>query len=305
MYKSFRPRLRSRHPSHSVLRPRNKNLPLFPFKSVIRLGSSTDMKDTVTNGGDRIEINTIDSIKNSSNKLLMKQCFTKNKVKTANWWRYYNDNIFYNTNQPFDESFDGNAGTKIEDLPYPIISKNVYGSRGRGNKKHDNLESLEAWMEGKDLSNYIFEKFHNYAREYRIHVTEDGYFYTCRKVLRRDTPSSEKWYRNDSHCNWIREDGSNPELFDKPVNWDEIEEQCVNALMSVGLDLGAVDLRIQSATHESGEKRDNPNFIVVEINSAPSLGNPDDPTSETFVKTKYLEEIPKILMRKYHKNERT
>lgn len=272
-FTKFRPRIRSRHPSHLQLRPKYKTLPLFPFKSVIRFGSSKEFTDG------RIEVNTVNAIKNSSNKLLMKECFTENTIKTAVWWQYLDDERFANQTN--------NEEDCIEDLPYPIISKNVYGSRGTGNKKHDNQESLEAWMEGKNLENYIFEKFHNYSREYRLHVTEDGCFYTCRKMLKRDTPDDQKWFRNDNNSVWILEE--NP-LFDKPVNWDEIVSNCVNALKSVGLDFGAVDLKIQSATNVDGEKRENPEFIVIEINSAPSLGE--------ITLEKYIEELPKILNKK-------
>lgn len=272
-YTNFRPRIRSRHPSHNSLR-KNKLLPLLPFKSVIRFGSTTDMKDTITNGGNRIEINTIDSVKNSSNKLLMKTCFTEFNIKTADWWKAEDIN-------------------DINDLPYPVVTKHLFGSRGTGNKKHDNAESLLKWLENhEDLSKYIIEKFYNYTREYRLHVTKNGCFYTCRKMLKRDTPEEKKWYRNDDNCVWILEENEN---FDKPVNWVRIEEESVKALKSVGLDVGAVDLRIQSATNKKGEKRENPDFIIVEINSAPSFGD--------ITLNKYIEELPKILLNKYNEKE--
>jgi len=278
MYTRFRPRLRSRHPSHEYLRPRLKNLPLYPFKSVIRLGSSTDMKDTVTNGGDRIEINTIESVKNSASKLRMKKHFSANDVKTAKW-------VWVNSNNT------GNINLE-ESLGFPLISKSIYGSRGLGNIKHDTKEDLELWMEGKDLSRYIFEEFKNFVREYRLHITKEGCFYACRKVLRRDTPEEHRWYRNDDYCNWIREYGDNQELFDKPVNWEDIVQESVKALDAVGLDIGAVDVKVQSATNRNGEIRENPEFFIIEINSAPSFGD--------ITKVKYAEEIDRVLNRKYN-----
>ena len=143
-------------------------------------------------------------------------------------------------------------------------------------------------MEGKDLSKYIFEKYYNYNREYRLHVSENGCFYTCRKMLKTEAPQEARWYRNDEHCVWILEDN---ESFDKPVNWDKVVEESVKSLKAVGLDFGAVDLRIQSSKKANGEVRDEPKFIVVEINSAPSFG---DKTTE-----KYIEELPKLLINKY------
>ena len=77
-YKLFRPLILSRHPSHSILRAKNQTLPLLPFRSVIRLGSTTESDG-------RLEINTAQAVKNSASKLLMKQKFTEAGVKTAQW----------------------------------------------------------------------------------------------------------------------------------------------------------------------------------------------------------------------------
>tara|TARA_R110000851_G_scaffold197269_1_gene348321 strand:- start:1619 stop:2485 length:867 start_codon:yes stop_codon:yes gene_type:complete len=285
MYKKFRPVIKSRHPSHSKLRSRNgRLLSLLPFKSVIRFGSSKELDDTIINGGSRIELNSIEAIKNSSNKLLMKECFTNNKVKTADWWTYNNIEKLF---QPefSDEELEM---YELNDLSYPIISKHIRGSRGTGNKKHDNQESLEFWMDGRNLDNYIFEKFYNYNREYRLHVSKDGCFYTCRKMLKRDCPVNKRWFKNDSNSVWIMEENDS---FDKPVNWDSIVVECVKALTSVGLDFGAIDLRIQSSKNKKDVVRDDPKFIIVEINSAPSFG---EVTLE-----KYIEVLPKLLMNKY------
>ena len=281
IFTKFRPVIRSRHPSHNILRRENKTLPLLPFKSVIRFGSSKEFTDG------RIELNTVNAIKNSSNKLLMKTCFTDNEIKTADWWTYIISLDPFS--KPFFAKNDNvNFQFQIEEISYPIISKHIFGSRGTGNKKHDNQESLEAWMEGKDLSKYIFEKYYSYNREYRLHISKNGCFYTCRKMLQADAPQNVRWYRNDAHCNWILEDN---ELFNKPVNWNEVVEESVKALRAVGLDFGAVDLRIQSAKNKDGDLREAPKFIVVEINSAPSLA--------PITTEKYIEELPKLLIDKY------
>src|SRR5690606_7651546 len=190
------------------------------------------------------------SIKNASNKKLMKQCFTNGDVKTAEWFSYDNKvGIFIN---PINNEEIGMA-----DLPYPIVAKHIHGSRGQGNYKLDTLEELEAWFKGKTIDNYIFEKFYNYSREYRLHVTSEGCFYTCRKVLRADTPDDKKWFRNDSNSNWWVETN---EGFDKPTNWDAIEEHCVRALNAVGLDIGGCDVKVQSRKKQNGEDREFPEF---------------------------------------------
>lgn len=63
---------------------------------------------------------------------------------------------------------------------------------------------------------------------------------------------------------WILEE--NP-LFDKPSNWDNIVDECVKAMSSIGLDLCAIDVKVQTNKYET------PEFIILETNSAPALGD--------------------------------
>lgn len=285
-FTTFRPVIKSRHPSHAELRSKNgKKLPLLPFKSVIRFGSKTEMIDTIAKGGQRVELNTVSSIANSANKLAMKRCFHEGGVVTANWWiaRKQEDGTikyFQNENE---------EAVGIDELSFPIISKHVYGSRGVGNRKHDTKESLEDFISKRnDISKYIFEKYYTYNREYRLHVTEDGCFYTCRKMLKSNTEDNKRWYRNNDNSVWLLD--TNPS-FDKPVNWDKIVTESIKALKAVGLDFGAIDLRIQSSKNKDGEVRKDPKFIIIEINSAPSFGD--------VTKLKYIEQIPKLLIKKW------
>jgi glutathione synthase/RimK-type ligase-like ATP-grasp enzyme len=267
----FRPRIRSRHPSHDILRT---DLELLPFRSVVRLGSITNVDVPGI-----IECNSIEAVKNSANKLLMKRCFTLNGVKTADWWTVNKDSNFLN-----EETLEAINSSK---LPYPIVAKHVFGSRGEGNFLLKDKTELDNWLKGKTLSNYIFEKFYSYSKEYRLHITKDGCFYTCRKMIKEETPKDKRWFRNDSNSTWIVEE--NPQ-FDKPSNWNTVIEESVKALKAVGLDVGAVDLKIQTSSDKKGRKRENLEFIVIEINSAPSFG---DITAQ-----KYLTIIPKILNEK-------
>jgi len=109
-------------------------------------------------------------------------------------------------------------------------------------------------------------------------------------MLKSDTAAEERWFRNDKNSVWIMEKN---ELFDSPVNMAAIEKASVDSLKAVGLDFGAVDVRVQSATDSKGNKRDNPDFTIIEINSAPSFGE--------VTLAKYIEEIPKMLKRKHQK----
>jgi hypothetical protein len=274
-FTKFRPQIKSRHPSHSILRT---NLSLTPFKSVIRLGSTTEMYDTVAHGGKRIEINTVDAIKISSNKKLMKQAFIQADVCTADMWTDGALNDWANEN-------------------FPIVAKHIYGSRGEGNTLLHNMEQLNKWINNKNLSNYIFEKFYNYALEYRLHVTEDGCFYTCRKALKSDTAEEESWYRNDSNCVWLLE--SNPQ-FNKPNSWNDIVEDCVKALKHIKADILSFDVRVQSATKGNGKPREYQEYILLECNSASSLSSTNDDIS--IVATKYIEILPKLIIKKGNNN---
>ena len=151
----------------------------------------------------------------------------------------------------------------------------MFGSRGRGNTKHDNAQQLEAFIRGKDMSNYIFEKFYDYAREYRLHVSARGCFYTCRKMIKEGTPDKDRWFRNDSNSVWILED--NPQ-FNKPATWTQIERDCVQALNRIGLDFAAFDVKVAAKTGD---------WIIIESNSAPSFGD--------LTLGKYVREIPNIV----------
>src|ERR1700751_1356280 len=258
----YKVQLRSRHPSTSFLR---KNLGLLPFRSLYRHGSTT----LITDGLSRVELNSIESIKISGNKARMKEKFIQAGVKCAKQYEY---------------THIGGLNSAIE---YPIVAKSLHGSRGDGNTLIKSQEELRNWMRGKTLSNYIFEKFYNYTREYRLHVSKNGCFYTCRKMIKEETPKDDRWRRHDDNCVWILEE--NPS-FDKPSNWNAIVADCVKALRAVGLDIGAIDLKCQSTKDSKGRIRENPEWIVLETNSAPSMGE--------ITQQKYLVEIPKLLKEK-------
>jgi len=227
--------------------------------TVFRLGSTTPCEA-------KVEINSIEAVQNSSSKMRMKKCFAEGKVRTAEYF------TAKDVKELTTQAAKITGGWKSK-----LVCKSFFGSRGRGNYLIDNEAKLIEWTKGKDLSGYVYERFYNFTKEYRLHVTEDGCFYTCRKLLKEGTPEQNKWYRNDSNCVWILEE--NPS-FDKPKNWKDIETECVKALKAVKLDVGACDVKVS----KDGE------FIVIEINSAPSLGE--------ITLQKYLETIPKLVNKK-------
>lgn len=278
---SFRPMILSRHPSHDILRLKSKRLPLFQFRSVVRFGSTTEVNDTIAKGGSRVEINTVESIKNSSSKLKMKQCFTDANVKTAPWI----------TSEEISK-----IGT--ENFNFPIVAKNYFGSRGRGNTLIKTEEEFDNWKQGKTLSNYIFEKFVNYGLEYRLHITEEGCFYSCRKALKKDCPEDQKWRHHDDTCVWFLETNEN---FMKPNSWEDIVNDCVKALKSIGADILSFDVKVQNSIDRDGNKRKYQDYILLECNSASSMGDYNGEPS--ICASKYIEILPKLIYKKY-KNDR-
>lgn len=265
----FKIKVLSRHPSHNILR---KELPVVPIKSLIRLGSTTDKK------GYPIEINTINSINISSNKKLMKQRFDEVGAKTAKW-------IFGNSISEIKTELENN------EISYPIIAKSLYGSRGIGNTKIDDEHHLENWSNGKNISNYIFEKFYNYLYEYRIHVTTEGYFYTCRKALKRDSDENSKWRRHKDNSVWLLEENEN---FNKPNSWNDIINDCLNSLKTIGADILSFDVKVQSKI-KGGESRKYQDYILLECNSASSMQSDSE---ISICAKKYIEQIPLIILNK-------
>lgn len=274
---TFRPMILSRHPSHDCLRAKFKNTSLLPYQSVIRFGSSTEIDDTVANGGKRIEINTVESIKNSANKLLMKQKFQQANVKTAEWIQYTNL-----------ETLKGWSSEK-----FPIVAKSHFGSKGKGNTLVKSAEELESWIKTHSPSSYIFEKFMNYGHEFRLHITKKGCFYACRKALKQNVAEEDKWRRHDDICVWFLEEN---EQFFKPNSWEDIVTDCVSALNTIGADILSFDVRVQSPTDSKGNTREYQDYILLECNSASSM---DNGTGELSIcAKKYINEIRKVIIEK-------
>lgn len=130
-----------------------------------------------------------------------------------------------------------------------------------------------------DTTEWYGESMKMYAREYRLHCTQTECFMSWRKLRRSD--AEERWFFNSANCNWVGEDH---ELFDRPSNWDLIVEDCKKAMVATGLDIGSFDVRIQSSS------KSTPEYIIVEVNSAPALGE----QGVQIYKTKIQELIYKL-----------
>ena len=259
---TFPVRLRSKNPSaaelKALLRTIRTNKPF-----VVRLGSRTPLEQIMPKMHSKTtEINSIEGITNSRDKRLMKACFDNAEVKTATY-----------------------SPTVVESAVrwdyFPAIIKQYGSHGGEGIFLVNNEEELAAFRAShNNLSSYIIEEYKNFTKEYRLHVTDEGCFYTCRKMLKSD--ATERWHRHDSNSVWILEEN---ELFEKPKNWDDIVAECVKALNAVGLDFGACDVKVQS---EKGKRESFvPDFIVMEINSAASMAE--------ITTQKYFEQLTKMI----------
>lgn len=259
----FRPKVLSKNHTAEPLRLKNKLFPVRPYRSVVRLGSVTEIEDEDR----RIVCNSAQAGRKSSNKLVMKKCFEQFNLPQARMYQPSEIKTLILENSLKDH--------------LPLIAKKIMGKKGIGMQVIVSTDAMNEFIENNSLKEYFFEKFYNYGREYRIHTSiASPSFMIWRKLRRND--SEEKWYFNNDNCNWVSPEH---ELFDAPPNLDEIVKNCQQALISVGLDIGACDVRIQTSKHNP------PSYIICEVNSGPSLG-------EKGVLV-YRDEIIKILDLKY------
>lgn len=252
-------KLRSKNPSATELRTR---LSFVRTKSpfVVRLGSRTPL-NTFRNRiyHSATEINTIDSIENSRDKLKMKACFSAESIKQANWYQFCPNEA----GMRYGRLDDVETQITQENLPYPIVVKQVVGYKGHGMVKCENQEELQTWLINHHFhtAGFYVERFHNMAKEYRLHATQERVFLSWRKLRRED--ATERWFFNSTNCNWV---GEEHELFAKPEAWDLMCEHAVRAIRATGLSIGAVDVRCKSNCRTEND------FIILETNSAAELG---------------------------------
>lgn len=267
--------IRSRHPSHEVLRKKLR----FPYRVLYRLGSLTELDETAY----KVVLNNVKSIETSNNKKLMKLAFFNKQVSSPNF-------IFVNKLQNtliLTKHSNGQCEDIIEKdidnvIQFPLIKKPFIGSGGEGHVKIDNKESLLEFLKSNPKVNYYFEEFFKNSREYRIHVSPYlGEIFSVRKMLKQEAKENGAFSRNiaTGDAYFVRE-------FDKPEEWEAMVNESIKAAQAVGLDIAAIDIMYSVKTKQ---------FMICETNSAPSLG---DITAET-----YLSVLPTIVENKLKSNE--
>lgn len=281
----------SRHPTHNILR---KDLPSLPFRTVVRLGSTTDISERLRSKGQFIECNSIQGIKNTSNKIEMKIKFNEAEINSPQWYlpnieKSPDFNIKCSTTEllipgkkylRYGEALCTEK-ISINSLQFPLIAKINFHSRGRGMLKIDSAEQLiEILKNPEQARKYTFERYANFVQEYRVHATAEGIFYICRKLRKEE--ATDRWFFNSKNSifqityedgNWIKE---------KIACFKEMEQHCIKALKALEIDIAGFDIRVNA----NGEK-----FFIIEANSACSFGE--------HTAQHYLKQIPLVLKKKY------
>ena len=228
------------------------------------MGSFTPTEQ-ITRRNVSLEINSPEGCMNSADKRRTKLLFQDHEIPQAEWFMA----------SSFDELLEKLNET---DWKHGCIAKRYNSSKGNGIFLIEDFSNIDGFKEftgnnERELEKFIFEKYYTYTKEYRLHCDKwNGVFYACRKMLKAD--AEVRWHRHDDNSVWILEDN---EAFMKPENWDEICSACVRALDALSLDIGAFDIKVSK----------NGDFIIMECNSAPGLGE--------IGLQKYEEEITNIV----------
>lgn len=262
-------RVRSRNYSNAAL----KEIEV-PITTIYRMGSTTPTSE-ITSRRKYIEINTAEACKISSDKIQMKKRFVHGDIRTPKFFMC-----------KCKISLIDKCKHYLNEWNAPIIAKRYNSSKGNGLFLINNIDDAHKFIRNKsndEVKKWIFERYSTYTKEYRLHITKDGCFYACRKMLR--TEADVRWHRHDNNSVWIIEEN---ELFDRPKNWDNIVDGCVKALKSIGLDIAAFDIKVQS------NERREPKYLILECNSAPGLGE--------IGLNKYKEKLTTMINDLYHED---
>ncbi len=240
--KKKRPSVISRHPSH-----KNFELPLFDKSVRIRFGSLSTFSRVKD-----IEFPSIDAIKSTSNKVLMKKKFIEHGVSTPIWG--YVDLLslrIMSENAGIPDSLQNLF--KVEDgIVVPVcelIFKEKNHSRGEGIMfvaSHDDIKLLRE--NGKE--GYLEQVVGN-KREFRVHVCDGNAFYI-----------DEKRPRERGHTARIKNLANGYKYREPRKEFpDAVKDEAIKAVNAIGIEFGAVDVSLS----EDGTVN------VFEVNSAPGM----------------------------------
>lgn len=224
-----------------VFSPNKSCAPLrsIPFhrRVLLRLGSTTPLVSKYK----YLEINTIEGVRTSANKITMKKAFDKSKINHSEWIN----------------SSDKNKILDFFNLHRVLIAKHRHSSKGKDIYYIDNKQDLEKLISDINLKDFVFEKYYFFPSEYRVHVdVNHGCFYACKKVLKED--AEVQWHKHADNSVFVLVN----EKHVLPECWSEMIEHCIKALKEMHLTIACFDVLCS-----------NNKFIIVESNTAPSLAS--------------------------------
>ena len=231
-----------------------------PFRSVVRFGSKAVYRDMHR----RVEVNTTQAIRNSSNKLVMKGLFAEGAIKSPRFF-----------------PARGAGANLPSGWKFPVVAKLSFRSGGKGMMKLDTQEQYADFLrtKGQRTENpYYIEEYVNCKREYRIHVSAHNptELFSVRKLVSEDVPKEKQWIKSIANGAFVEE-------FDKPSQWPAMVSECKKALTKIGLDIGCFDVKY---------KKTDGSFYILEVNSSPAMG----PKTKEI----YRKELKNVLMVKHN-----
>lgn len=211
---------------------------LLSKRVLLRLGSTTPLVSRFK----YIELNSIEGVRISANKILMKTAFDKANINHSEWICSKNINII----KDFVKTH------KI------VIAKHYHSSKGEGIYYIDSNNILDEFLQNHpDIHNYVFEKYYFFPNEYRLHVdVKHGCFYACKKVLLEEANIEWHKHANNSKFVLVRNEDNIPDC------WKDIIIACQKAMIEMSLNIACFDILCC-----------NNDFIIVESNTAPSLAD--------------------------------
>lgn len=210
---------------------------LFKQRVLLRLGSTTPLISKYK----YLELNTIEGVRISANKILMKKAFDEAHISHSEWIN----------------SSKKNDIREFLHINKIIIAKHKHSSKGNDIYYIDNDKYLEELFTKININDFVFEKYYFYPIEYRVHVdVNHGCFYTCKKVLKED--ADIQWHKHADNSIFVLINDQQK----LPICWEYMIKDCVKALKQMQLTIACFDVLCS-----------NDNFIIVESNTAPSLAS--------------------------------
>lgn len=227
-------KLRVFSPNHSCAPLRNI---VFNKRILFRFGSTTPLVSKYK----YLEINSIEGVIASSNKITMKKVFDKLNIHHSKWINSTNKQLIVN----------------FFDKYKMLIAKHKRSSQGKDIYYIDTLEKLQELLNTVDLKDFVFEEYNFFPSEYRMHVDRDyGCFYACKKILKEDADVEWHKHANNSVFVRVKEDTILPDC------WNSIIEDCQKICQDMNMNILCFDILCC-----------NDSFIIVETNSAPALAD--------------------------------